>query len=171
MASVKAYAQLITSREGGTTLYYNVLSESEVEVTYPEGELTTYSGAITIPESITYFGKQLSVTRIGEDAFRDCIGLTSITIPGSVKSVGSWAFRGCTGLEKVIVKDLAAYCGIDFDFGSSPFIGNEAYLYSDENTKITDLVIPNGVTRIGDGVFNCYQHLKSVTIPNSVTSI
>ena len=42
-----------------------------------------------------------SVTSIEWDAFGGCTGLTSITIPDSVKSIGSWAFDGCTGLTSI----------------------------------------------------------------------
>ena len=42
-----------------------------------------------------------SVTSIGSSAFRDCLGLTSITIPNSVTSIGDWAFGGCTGLTSI----------------------------------------------------------------------
>lgn len=39
-----------------------------------------------------------SVTSIGERAFYDCEGLTSINIPNSVTSIGDLAFRGCSNL-------------------------------------------------------------------------
>ena len=42
-----------------------------------------------------------SVTSIGNRAFYNCTGLTSITIPDSVTSIGSYAFSGCTGLASV----------------------------------------------------------------------
>lgn len=155
MASMKAYAQLITSREGGTTLYYNVLSESEVEVTYPEGELTTYSGAITIPESITYFGKQLSVTRIGDYAFDQCTGLTSISIPGSVKSIGSLAFRGCKSLTEVTIP------------GSVKSIEESAFQAC---THLKSVTISEGVTSIESWAFaGCDMNL--IVLPSSITSI
>ncbi|MBQ8082131.1 MAG: leucine-rich repeat protein, partial [Clostridia bacterium] len=38
---------------------------------------------------------------IGAGAFRDCLGLTEITLPASLKSVGEGAFSGCVNLAKV----------------------------------------------------------------------
>ena len=40
-------------------------------------------------------------TTIGEDAFRDCSNLTSVTIPNSVTTIGMYAFSDCTKLQKV----------------------------------------------------------------------
>ena len=42
-----------------------------------------------------------SVTSIGEGAFFDCDGLTSMTIPSSVTSIDDWAFDGCKSLKDV----------------------------------------------------------------------
>ena len=44
-----------------------------------------------------------SVTSIGEYAFYNCHGLTSVTIPGSVTTIGNSAFSGCTGLTGVTI--------------------------------------------------------------------
>ena len=112
-----------------------------------------------------------SVTSIDNKAFQSCTGLTSVEIPNSVTSIGSQAFYGCSGLEKVIVEDIAAWCNISFgDYYSNPlFYAN--HLYSDENTEITDLVIPNSVASIGNSVFYACSGLTSLTIGNSVTSI
>ena len=62
-------------------IYYNLVSKiKSAEVTYkPSGE---YSSSINIPETVTYNGdgQTYTVISIGSDAFRDCSGLTSITI-------------------------------------------------------------------------------------------
>ncbi len=50
---------------------------------------------------MTYNAQTYSVTRIGNDAFSICTGLTSIEIPNSVTSIGKWAFQWCTGLTSI----------------------------------------------------------------------
>ncbi len=117
-----------------------------------------------------------SVTSIGERAFYECKGLTSVNIGNSVMSIGKLAFYGCSGLKKVIVPDVASWCNIKFIYstGTDPVTSNPLYyahhLYSDENTEITELVIPEGVTNIGSAFKYCYG-LTSVTISNSITTI
>ena len=46
-----------------------------------------------------------SVTSIGQQAFSNCTGLTSITIPDSVTSIGQQAFSNCTGLTSITIPD------------------------------------------------------------------
>ena len=71
-------------------IYYNLISKGKTaEVTYGE---ENYSGEVVIPSSITVEGKEYTVTSIGWEAFYDCKGLTSITIPNSVTSIGDSAF-------------------------------------------------------------------------------
>lgn len=117
--------------------------------------------SVTIPSS---------VTRIGFSAFRDCTGLTSVTIPSGVTSIYS-AFSGCTGLTKVIVPDIAAWCCITFLGNNSNPLSYAHHLYSDENTEITNLVIPTSVTSIAGEAFYGCTGLTSVTFPSSLTSI
>ena len=159
----------------GKTIYYIKTSSTAVAVTYRGDNSVSYSneytGNVVIPESVTYNGSTYSVTSIDRYAFHECTGLTSVTIPNSVTSIGDDAFRGCSGLQKVIALDIAAWCGISFGNVTANPLYYAHHIYSDENTEITDLVIPDGVNGIVGSAFFYCTDLISVTIPNSVTSI
>ena len=105
-----------------------------------------------------------SVTSIGNDAFYECCKLTSVNIPNSVTSIGNYAFEGCSSLTSVHITDLAVWCGISYDFPQD----YNLYL---NGALVTDLVIPDSVTNIGEYAFRGCSSLTSVAIPNSVTSI
>lgn len=96
------------------------------------------------------------VTNIANNAFRNCKGLTSITIPKSVTCIGEYAFYDCYSLTSVTIPN------------SVTSIGENAFQYC---SGLTSLTIPNSITNIGHGTFQCCYGLTSVTIPNSVTSI
>lgn len=177
-------------------IYYDFNNiDMTATVTYGYNKSGSYSADdIVIPSSVVYADKTYNVTTIGEYAFYNCkiksitipnsiskieslafsgcTNLTSIEIPNSVMSIGYDAFKGCTGLEKVIIPDIAAWCGIDIgSHDESNPLYYAKHLYSDENTEIKNLIIPNGVTSIAYCAFQECIGLTSIEIPNSVTSI
>ena len=96
--------------------------------------------------------------------------IKSVVIGSNVTSIGESAFDGCTDLSNVYIKDLSAWCKILFEeFYSNPlYYAENLYL---NNELVTDLVIPDGVTSISDYAYVCFSGLRSVTFPDSLTSI
>ena len=101
-----------------------------------------------------------SVTSIGEFAFSDCSGLTSVAIPNSVTSIGESAFARCSGLTSVT-----------FNAEKCTYMGSDSYPVFNDCINLTTLNIGNKVTTIPNSAFRDCSGLSSVTIPNSVTSI
>ena len=168
-------------------IYYNVTSIENLTVevtTYCATNLNEYdehkySGDIVIPETVTYKNRKLSVTSIGQSAFRYCSGLTSIDIPDGVTSIGESAFYECSGLTSVDIPNSVTTIGwysfnmctglTSVKIGDSVTeIGQDAFYGC---SGLTSIDIPDGVTTIGGYAFRYCSGLTSVDIPNSVTSI
>ena len=110
------------------------------------------------------------VTKINDYAFYYCKSIKSITIPNSITSIGVGAFDGCFNLQVVYIDDMSAWCKIEFDHDSAnPLYGAEDLYLNGE--LVTDLVIPDDVTEIGNYAFYNCKSLTSVTIGGNVTSV
>lgn len=132
-------------------------------------------GDVTIRKSVTIDGEECTVTEILRNAFKDCDAMTSIRIPETITRIWNYAFLGCENLREVHISDLKAWCNIEFmaydydSYGCSPFIYADQLYLNDE--LITDLVIPDGVTKLSNCAFSYLKCLKSVTICDSMTTI
>ena len=97
-------------------IYYNINSDgTSVSVTVKgssyDSYANEYSGAVTIPASVTYSGKTYSVSFIGDNAFAGCSGLTSVRIGNFVTSIGESAFYSCNSLTSVSIGNSVTSIG------------------------------------------------------------
>ena len=115
-----------------------------------------YSGDIIIPEKVKgNDGVEYVVTSLSASCFKDCSGLTSITIPSSVTSLGESCFSSCSGLTSITIPSSVTSLGAScFEWCSG----------------LTSITIPSSVTSLGESCFKG-SGLTSITIPSSVTSL
>ena len=133
------------------------------------------------------------VTSIGDSAFAWCDKVESITIPDSVTSIGDWAFAYCSGLKSITYQGTveqwnAIDKGEDLDAETGDYVvrctDGDIHAHDESGEFIIkygvlrkyqgaggDVVIPDGVTSIGDWAFYVFSVLTSIVIPDSVTSI
>lgn len=123
--------------------------------------------SIVIPEG---------VTKLGFQAFKWCTSLTDISLPTTLEEIGDvsgLAFEGCNNLEngKFVIKDLKWWCGLVIKGVYSNPVYYAKHIYDAEGNEITDLVIPDDVTCVGDYTFARCEGLKTVTFHDNVTYI
>ena len=153
----------------GASLYFG--GELVTDVVVPDTIKKINDCAFEGCTSITSITIPDRVTRIGERAFEDCTSLASITIPDSVTSIGNYAFDGCTSLKTVnYTGDIESWLKISFSGYSSNPCNNGASLYFG-GKLVTDVIVPDTITKINDYAFYKWTWLTSITIPDSVTSI
>ena len=200
-AGWSSFTKILEVGEGGFVgykfevdgIYYTIGENNTAALDYANRSI---SGAVEIPSQVEFNGKKYDVTSIGEWTFANCTGLTSITIPNSVTSIGSEAFSLCSALTsvtipnsvtsiggkafeycsgltsvKVPVTDYSAFCNNKVINLIRTAIGKPIQLIDNEGTEITEYIVPNDVTSIGESAFRGCSGLTSVTIGNSVSSI
>lgn len=154
---------------------------------------------ITIPEGITDIGAYTfgdcewlgeiiipaSVTSIGSGAFSGCGRLTDIYFARTEEERSNvtiesdndlllnatWHYKtGVCGADVLWSMDDAGVLSIDGD-GEMHDNAGETTMWIAEPESVTEIVISDGVTSIGAGVFADCTNLTTVTIPASVTNI
>ena len=96
------------------------------------------------------------ITSIGSRAFSYCSGLTSLTLPAGITSISDYAFEGCSGLTSLTLPDGITSIGDDAFWGCS---------------GLTSLPLPATITSIGNCTFYGCSGLTSLNLPDGITSI
>ena len=123
-----------------------------------------FTGGLTIPNSVTMIGDWAfydcsgmtsltisnSVITMGNDAFMNCSGFTgNVTIPDSLTEIGHSVFRGCSGLASLTLPNALTSIGVSAFYGCS---------------GLTSLYIPNSVTSIGEAAFSACSNLEQIIV-------
>lgn len=124
--------------------------------------------AITIPSK---------VSQIVRNTFCDCSSLVSVLLPDDLSAIKSNAFKGCSSLASVLlpnnlstIEECAFYgCNALKSIVIPKNVKKFAKAFS--FSKVEDIKIEFGITKVPDGAFYGCQSLKNIEIPHSVTSI
>ena len=95
------------------------------------------------------------ITTIGSYAFANCIHISELNLPDSVKRIESYAFYGCRGFRMLNLNDDLEY------------IGNYAFYGCD---GLLSLVLNENLVTLSDRSFGSCANLSAARVPRSVTS-
>jgi len=126
------------------------------------------SGEIIISEN--YNG--LPVTNIMDNGFKDCKGITSITLPTTIKKIGRRAFEGCGNIEIINVSTLEDWLEIDFvSETSNPMADSSKETLYVNGEEVTNIVVPEDIIELKSNVFNGYENLTNIELPSTIENI
>lgn len=104
------------------------------------------NGHVVLPDGIS---------SVGDSAFADMDGLTSLLVPSNIKKISSRAFYCCANL-----KSIEFYEGVD-EIGENSFVG----------VNIQSLELPDTLSTLSSGAFADCENLSSVTTGDGITTI
>ena len=146
LATSNTYAQASFETIDGLRYLIDSDAKTAMLTANPNGE--KYSGNIVVPEKVKASdGVEYPVTAFGDNAFKDCGGLTSVTIPSSVTSLGEWCFGGCYSLTSITIPSSVTSLG---------------YACFDHCSGLTSITIPSSVTSLGGSCFYCCTKLEKI---------
>ena len=150
----------------GASVFSSCVYLEEVTLSSNIQEIGRY--CFSFCHNLTRINLPSTLISIGESAFYDCKSLKSIAIPESVEFIDSNAFVACS-ISEVYIDNIESWCRMKFvNNGSNPLYNANLYVNGE---KITKLIIPEGVTSIGDKAFVNCLNITNVVIPKSLNHI
>ncbi|MCX7722470.1 MAG: leucine-rich repeat domain-containing protein [Verrucomicrobiae bacterium] len=169
MLTCLAMAISATGQQQGPFNY--IVVENQAIIT---GLDPAYSGEVVIPETLggypvvgignSAFANRYGVTSvmmpntvvwIGNYAFHSCLNITNFSLPNSLKTVGRGAFEG-TGIQQVRIPSSVTNLGANAFFGC---------------WNLQNVTLEDGLIGIGDMAFAWCRMLQTITLPDSVMTV
>ncbi|MBR5147138.1 MAG: leucine-rich repeat domain-containing protein [Bacteroidales bacterium] len=141
----------------GYELQYTVTKLSPAECSVKCVNLTSENAIdlIAIPETMEIQGTVFTVTSVPAQGFAYCYSTRKFELPSTLTHIGDQAFYYCNLATEIAIPENVVS------------IGHKAFY----GCAITEAVIPSGVTKLNNSVFELCKELTHVEIPNTVTSI
>ena len=133
----------LTATKDTSLNYYDIngmLCKGDTLIYCPKG----YVGEFRVP---------VGIAKIGEEAFKNCKGLTFISIPGFVESIGASAFEGCTNVQRLLFDQSED--NVDLRIEAKAFYGLEL---------IEEVILPPALLYLGQNAFGNTPLLETVTM-------
>ena len=123
--------------------------------------------------------KGSALNQINGRAFFGCTALKTLSLPGGLSIIGESAFSGCTALESLLIPDVttignSAFAGctalraVRMSSVKNTFIGVRAF---SDCTSLSRVELSNGVTDIKDQAFFGCRSLRTLVLPEDLTSL
>jgi hypothetical protein len=156
-------------------LMYKYLDEKSVSVVKNVNEELE---ELIIPSYINVAEDSYNVTEIGEEAFKYCHSIKSVSIPNTITTIRRGAFWNCNGftlinipysveiIEEEAFNTCANLSSITLERNLIS-IGKSAFTL----TRLQALTIPHGVKYIGPYVINGCGFITSITLPNTIEKL
>ncbi len=137
---------------------------------------------LMIPDTVTWIGNEAfdscsmlkeillpdGLIHIGDYAFCSCMSITAIHIPDSVTEIGANPFVNCVRLRTIEFTEnqpLLRLCGDGLCRAE-----NMELVWYPEGKEFSEVTVPSGIRRIGDGAFR-YGSLEKVILPEGLEEI
>jgi hypothetical protein len=109
---------------------------------------------------------------ICDQAFRNCSGLTTLTLPEGLRDIGTNAFQNCNNLTRLNIPSIEAWLSVSLASASStPFYSSEKGHLFIGNDELTSIAIPTEFAGIGAYTFYNCTGIGEASFPESLQSI
>ncbi len=143
----------------------------------------------TIPENVTEISSRAfamcvfdnielpdRVELIGSYAFLNCVNITEIVLPDSVSKIEDYAFKGCVNLKDVKLPSTYYWMGTGVFDGTQYTGTGDDFIITDDGALVqymgddTEVIVPEGVTRIGTA-FSGRKDITKIVLPDGLLYI